>query len=239
MIEFNFSGCTALVTGGSQGIGLAIARRLAQAGAEVHITGTRESSEDYEGDLSGLHYHRLRLQSEEERREVCERFAALDILINNAGMASDDEYTMSGFHRVMDVNLNAVADICFQLKPLLASTKGAIVNIGSCASFLGIRRQPAYTASKAALLGFTRAIADEWIGDGVRVNMLAPGFVETRIIQSVADNPAASDGAKRAIPARRFGRPDEIATAVLFLASENASYIVGQSLVVDGGLMLR
>ena len=160
-------------------------------------------------------------------------------MINNAGQGRADEYSRDGYQQVIEVNLNAAAELCYLFHPALRERGGAIVNIGSCASFLGIAHAPAYTASKAGLLGFTRAVADQWARDGVRVNLVAPGFIATRMIEERSEDEKKSSALLRTIPARRFGTPAEVAVAALFLASEQASYITGQSIVVDGGLMIR
>jgi 3-oxoacyl-[acyl-carrier protein] reductase len=146
---------------------------------------------------------------------------------------------MEGYGRVIEVNLNAAAELCYLFYPVLRDRGGAIVNVGSCASFIAIGYAPAYTASKTGLLGFTRAVADQWARDGVRVNLVAPGFIETRMTAAVRADERKAGNTLRAIPVRRFGTPAEVAAAALFLASPQASYITGQSIVVDGGLMLR
>lgn len=238
-IRFDYANKTVLVTGGTQGIGLAVASAFAQAGASVHITGTRDTAAAYDGDLSAFTYHQTRLQDQDARRALANRFDRLDILINNAGMARDDEYTEAGYADVIEVNLNAVVALCYLFKDRLAEAQGAIVNVGSVGSFIGLRDRPAYTASKTAVLGFTRSIADMWAKDAIRVNMVAPGFVDTQIIAWAREDEAMHAAFLRSIPARRFGRPEEVAAAVLFLAAPEAGYIRGQSLVIDGGYLLR
>ena len=238
-IAFDFSDQVVLVTGGSQGIGLATAQAFSKAGARVHVTGTRASPGDYTDDLRSFTYHQVRMEVAEDRAQLCETIPAIDILVNNAGMARDDEYQPVGYQMVIEVNLNALVDLSYRFHDKLATARGAIVNIGSLASFIALRDRPAYTASKAAVLGFTRAIADMWAKDGIRVNMIAPCFVDTRIIEWAKADSERHKAFLKSIPARRFARPDEIATAVLFLASPEADYIRGQSLVIDGGYLLR
>lgn len=239
MIRFDFQGKRALVTGGTQGIGLGIAEAFADSGADVIVTGTRASAGEYPDDLSRFAYAQARLDRPADRAALVEAAGAIDILVNNAGQAHPDEYSMEGYGRVIEVNLNAAAELCYLFYPVLRDRGGAIVNVGSCASFIAIGYAPAYTASKTGLLGFTRAVADQWARDGVRVNLVAPGFIETRMTAAVRADERKAGNTLRAIPVRRFGTPAEVAAAALFLASPQASYITGQSIVVDGGLMLR
>lgn len=239
MIRFDFRGKRALVTGGTQGIGLCIAEAFAEAGADVIVSGTRGSASDYGHDLSRFTYVRARMDQSADRAALFVAAGAIDILVNNAGQSHSDEYSMEGYGRVIEVNLNAAAELCYLFHPVLRDRGGTIVNVGSCASFIAIGHAPAYTASKTGLLGFTRAVADQWARDGVRVNMVAPGFIETQMTAEVRGDERKAGNTLRAIPVRRFGTPPEVAAAALFLASPEASYITGQSLVVDGGLMLR
>jgi 3-oxoacyl-[acyl-carrier protein] reductase len=239
MIRFDFTDKTVLVTGGGQGIGLAIASAFADAGARVHITGTRAQASDYDSDLSRFAYHQLDLRQPASRAALVERFAGLDVLVGNAAHVGSDEYNIDGFSETIEANLNASADLCFRFHGQLKRRNGCVIMTGSVASFISLRRTPAYTASKAGLLGLARALADQWAHDGVRVNVVAPGFVETRMTEWAREDDAAHSALLKTVPARRFGRPEEIAPAVLFLASPEASYITGQSLAIDGGLLLR
>lgn len=233
------NGKTVLVTGGTQGIGHAAAVAFRDAGATVHISGTRGGPGDYDDDLSGMIYHRADMARPDDRAALAGSIPALDVLVNNAGMGAADEYALEGFERVLEVNLTAVMDLCLRFHDLLAAAKGSVVNVGSLASFLAIKEAPAYTASKAGLLGLTRALGDKWSADGVRVNMVAPGFIATRMTQRSRVDPEFEKRLLKAIPMRRWGEPAEIADAILFLASPAASYITGQSLAIDGGLLLR
>lgn len=233
------SGKRALVTGGSQGIGHATAAALAALGADVTVTGTRASFADYEAPLDGVAYVQADLSDPAARSALAARFSALDVLVNNAGGGSTNEYDQASFEAVIDLNLNAVMDLSVRLFPLLKASRGAIVNVGSLASFLALKETPAYTASKAGLLGLTRALGDKWAPDGVRVNLVAPGFIATRMTERMRVDAGYEARLLKAVPMRRWGEPSEIADAILFLASPAASYITGQSLAIDGGLMLR
>ncbi len=232
-------GLSVLVTGGTQGIGKAVAEQFTTLGARVTVTGTRSHISCYDDPPADVAYIQADLTWPEARAEVAAHFHDLDVLINNAGRGSAREYEQDEFESVIDTNLNAVMDLSVRLHPLLKATRGSIVNVGSLASFLALKETPAYTASKAGLLGLTRALGDKWATDGVRVNLVAPGFIATRMTEGARQNPEREKRLMKAIPMQRWGDPAEVAQAILFLASPAASYITGQSLAIDGGLMLR
>ncbi len=233
------TGKKALVTGGSQGIGHATAAALQALGAEVTVTGTRAGFADYDAPLAGVAYIQADLATPAARAALAAQFPALDVLVNNAGGGSANEYDQEQFEAVMDLNLNAVMDLSVRLFPALKVGGGSIVNVGSLASFLALKETPAYTASKAGLLGLTRALGDKWATEGVRVNLVAPGFIATRMTERMRVDKDYEKRLLKAVPMRRWGQPEEIAEAIVFLASPAASYITGQSLAIDGGLMLR
>lgn len=232
-------GLSVLVTGGTQGIGKAVAEQFLRLGAKVTVTGTRSHISCYDDPPDGVTYLQADLTWPEARAEVAAHIEHLDVLVNNAGRGSPREYEQEEFEHVIDTNLNAVMDLSVRLHPLLKATKGSIVNVGSLASFLALKETPAYTASKAGLLGLTRALGDKWATDGVRVNLVAPGFIATRMTEGARQNPDREKRLMKAIPMQRWGEPEEVAQAIVFLASPAASYITGQSLAIDGGLMLR
>ena len=235
-----FEGRHVLVTGGSQGIGYATACAFADAGAHVAVTGTRERADAYEDDLSRFLYLQCDLADPAQREALVVRLPKMDVLVNNAGgSGGPDEYELEAFRRTMELNLIAIHDLCERFLPALEDGGGAVVNVGSCASFLSYPKAPAYTASKTALLGLTRAQGDAWAERGVRSNMVAPGFIRTRMTAGIDANESLKGKLLRTIPMRRFAEPGEVASVILFLASDAASYVTGQSIVVDGGLLLH
>lgn len=240
-MTFDFTGKHVLVTGGSQGIGLAIADGFHAAGAHVRITGTRPSADDYDGDLGAFTYHQIDLADPDARRTLCEDITSLDVLVNNAGLSNGGgaEFEMEGFRHTMEVDLVAPADLAFQFAEKLSAGGGSIINVGSSASFLAIRDVPGYTASKSGLLGLTRALADKWAPKGIRVNLVAPGYIATQLTGGLQQLDGFTENLKRVVPLKRWGEPRDVAPAVLFLASDHAAYITGQSIIIDGGLMLR
>lgn len=244
MMSFDFTGKTVLVTGGSQGIGRATALAFQVAGANVHITGTRAGAADYDESLDGLTYHAVNMADAAARAALVDAVGALDVLVNNAGTGRANEYDQAQFDEVLAVNLGAVMDLSTRFHPALKAAAAAhggaaIVNTGSLSSFLALKESPAYTASKAGLLGLTRALADKWAPDGIRVNLVAPGFIRTRMTAGARRDENYEARLLKAVPLRRWGEPREVAEPILFLASSAAGYITGQSLAMDGGLMLR
>ena len=238
----DFAGRVVLVAGGSSGIGLGTARRFELAGAEVHVTGTRASAAEYPGgDLDGLAFHQLDVADPGAAEELAAEFDALDVLVPSVGTVAygGAEYDIDTFRHVIDVNLNGVMALCTAFRPQLTDAEGAsIVMIGSTSSFIATPGQPAYSASKGALVTLTKSLAAAWAKHDIRVNGVAPGFVNTKLTSRSHDDPDVYDSTISRIPMRRWGEPEEMGDAALFLASSMASYITGQMLLVDGGITL-
>ncbi|CCE08901.1 putative oxidoreductase; Glucose/ribitol oxidoreductase [Bradyrhizobium sp. STM 3843] len=249
--KFKLNGQIALVTGGGQGIGLACVEALAEAGAEVVIA-DRDPKLAAAGQAElkgkGLDTETVIMDVTDSARvtevadELVGRFGKVDILVNNAGIARSETpaETVTDEHwlNVIDVNLNGTFWCCRAFgKHMLAAKSGNIVNIGSMSGFIVNKPQEQcfYNASKAAVHHLTKSLAAEWGARGVRVNAVAPTYIETPLNAFVKTNPRMYDAWIGGTPMARMGRVDEIASVVLFLASEAASLMTGSVVVVDGG----
>ena len=243
----DLSGKVALVTGSSRGIGRAAALRLAAAGAAVALNATKDASEaqtaiESAGGVCSVHVADVADPAETAAmvQAVIERHGGLDFLINNAGVTRDTlalRMSDDDWRRVIDVNLTGAFN-CTRaaLKHMVRRRAGRIVNIGSVVGYRGNPGQANYTASKSGLIGMTRSIALEVGSRGVTANVIAPGYIETDMTLEVAET--SLNAVREMIPAGRLGTPEDVAEAVLFLCSDEAAYITGQTLPVDGGLAL-
>jgi 2-dehydro-3-deoxy-D-gluconate 5-dehydrogenase len=247
--SFRLDGKTALVTGAATGIGASIAIGLAQAGASVACHGNRRAATGtaaaigaqaaaFQADLSSTE------GAQQLFAEVVAKFGPVDILINNAGMILRDvaeNFSLEAWQEVLQVNLTSV----FQLSQLAGrdmirrNAPGKIVNIASLLSFQGGIRVPAYAASKGGVAQLTKALANEWSGRNIQVNAIAPGYIATTNTEPLQADEIRNRQILERIPAGRWGQPEEIAGAALFLASPASNYVTGHVLVVDGGWMGR
>jgi NAD(P)-dependent dehydrogenase (short-subunit alcohol dehydrogenase family) len=243
---FSLAGRVALITGGGTGIGLEIARCMVLTGATVIITGRRESVlQESAADLGvGAKYivnDVCDLSAIDALVEQVEAtYGPLDILVNNAGINMKKpalEVTDEDFSRIIHTNLNAVFALTrAAAKRMVARRSGTILMISSMAAYYGIDRVVAYAASKSAVEGMVKVLASEFSAQGVRVNAIAPGFIETEMSRTAMNSdPDRRDRAMRRTPMGKFGRPEDIGQAAVFLASDAARYITGVSLPVDGG----
>jgi NAD(P)-dependent dehydrogenase (short-subunit alcohol dehydrogenase family) len=251
MEKFKLDGKTALVTGGGQGIGLACVEALAEAGARVVIAdrdGSIAAQGQAEMKAKGHATETVLMDVTDSARvtqvadELVARYGRVDVLVNNAGIARSETpaETVTDEHwlNVLDVNLNGTFWCCRAFgKHMLAAKAGNIVNIGSMSGFIVNKpqEQAFYNASKAAVHHLTKSLAAEWGARGVRVNAVAPTYIETPLNAFVKNSPRMYDAWIGGTPMARMGRVDEIASAVLFLASEAASLMTGSVVVVDGG----
>lgn len=244
MGDLDFSGKTVLVVGGSSGIGNGIAQAFRTRGAAVHVWGTRATAADYAGeegsDLTGLHYANVDASDFEKVASVAPAFSKLDTLILAQGIVlyKRGEYQMDGFQKVMNVNIGSLMACATKFHPMLKETQGSLITVSSTAAYHATIGNPAYNASKAGAVALTRTLAVAWAGDGIRVNGIAPGLVDTKLTRVTTKNPERLAASLQGIPAKRLGTPEDMAGAALFLASPLAAYIYGQTIPVDGGLIL-
>lgn len=236
---FDFKNKQVLVTGGSSGIGRAIAEAFAAAGATVTVTGlTTDEVNAFRRDAAkSLQAVELDVADEQQVEHVARRFARLDVLVNCAGMILRDgrEHNVDGFAQVVDVNLNGTLRMCVACRPRMVAAGGSVVNLASMLSFFGSGHQPAYSASKGGIAQLTKSLAIAWAPDGVRVNALAPGWIETALTAPLVADAARSAPILSRTPLARWGRPNDVAGAALFLCSPAAAFITGVILPVDGG----
>lgn len=246
----DMTGRTALVTGGSRGIGRAVCLELGRRGANIVFSyaGNQAAAEETLGLLSdaGAAARAIKADvteaasADELVKTAQEAFGGVDILVNNAGITRDKlamRMSEEDFDRVVATNLKG-AFLCTKavLRPMMRARHGAIVSMSSVVGLRGNAGQANYAASKAGLIGMTKSIAREVAGAGIRVNAVAPGFIATDMTDAMPE--AAREATLSQIPAKRLGDPEDVARAVAFLASEDARYITGQVLAVDGGMSM-
>ena len=244
----NLSGKVALVTGSTRGIGRATAEKLAQAGASVVITGR---SEDRASEVAkeinektgsetfavGMDLG-IRESVEEAFNKITERFGGVDILVNNAGMNRDTLFLrmkLEDWEEILRVNLTGTFLVTqLAVKGMIRKRWGRIINMSSVVAFIGNVGQANYSSAKAGLIGFTKTLAKELASRNITVNAIAPGFIETDMTEVLPEE--IKEGFLKQIPAGRFGKPEDVANVVLFLASDLSSYITGEVIHVNGGL---
>ena len=240
---------TALITGATRGIGKGIAEVFAQHGANVAFTysSSVEAATALENDLQSLGVKAKGYQSnaanfdaaQELAKNVIEEFGGLDILINNAGITKDNllmRISEEDFDKVIEVNLKSVFNLTKAvIRPMMKQRSGSIINMSSVVGVKGNAGQTNYAASKAGILGFTKSVALELGSRNIRCNAIAPGFIETEMTGALPEETVNTW--REAIPLKRGGSPEDIANACVFLASDMAAYITGQTLNVDGGML--
>lgn len=243
MNELDFSGKTVLVVGGSSGIGNGIAHAFRERGASVQVWGTRPTAADYKGvegsDLEGLAYAQVDVG---DRAQIDQAWDtdSLDVLVLCQGtvLYKRGEFQPAGWDRVMAVNLDSLMACANKFHDALAAAKGVIIIVSSVSGYTSNRGNPAYAASKAGAISLTKTLGEAWARNDIRVVGLAPGLVDTKLTKVTTEHPERREGALRSIPLGRMGTPQDMAGAALFLASPLAAYVVGQTLIVDGGLSL-
>lgn len=246
---FRLEGKVALVTGAASGIGAALAQALAEAGAQVAVHGNRRPADETAraignnaaafaadlGDPAG---------ADQLFRDVTERFGHIDLLINNAGTIHRDaavDFALDDWNRVLQVNLTSVFQLSQHVARSLIARKqgGKIVNIASLLSFQGGIRVPAYAASKGGVAQLTKALANEWAPHNIQVNAVAPGYIATTNTEALQQDETRNRQILERIPAGRWGLPEDLAGAVIFLCSRASDYVTGTVLTVDGGWLGR
>ncbi|MBV8353091.1 MAG: SDR family oxidoreductase [Verrucomicrobia bacterium] len=235
---FDLSGKTALITGGTGGIGSAIAHGLLAASCQVFAADLPRGEPASELD-DRIEVLPLDVSDTQSIDQLIARLDRLDILVNSAGIIRREaEYELDKFQQVVDINLTSTMRMCLACKPLLARRGGSIVNIASMLSFFGAGLAPAYSASKGGVAQLTKSLAIAWATDQIRVNAVAPGWIATPLTQRLQDDPVRSAAILARTPLNRWGRPQDLAGAVVFLCSPAANFITGVILPVDGGYLI-
>ena len=249
--QFKLDGKVAIVTGSARGLGQAMAVGLAEAGAEIALVDILDMTESKER-IEKLGRQCIAIPADLSKKEcvdeivstTVQQLGGIDILFNNAGIirrASFTEFTEKDWDDVMNVNLKSLFFLCQAAARQFVSqgTGGKIINIASLLSFQGGILVPSYTASKSGVMGLTRLLACEWASHNINVNAIAPGYMATRNTQPLRDDPVRNKMILERIPAGRWGSPDDLKGAVVFLASEASCYMHGYTLAVDGGWLAR
>ena len=242
-MNINLQGQQALITGGTSGIGRAAALALAACGCSVAVTGvTAREVAAFEDDpaCAGIAAFQLDVVDNAAVIALVGRFTQLDILVNAAGIGGQGpaEFTDEGFMRSIDINLSGTMRVCYAARAALSRHGGAIVNIASMMSFFGSATAPAYSAGKGAVVQFTKSLAVGWAESGIRVNAVAPGWIDTPMTKPLQDDEQRNGRVMGRSPMKRWGRPEEIAAGIVFLCSPMASFVNGVVLPIDGGYMV-
>ena len=243
-VSFDFNGANVLVTGGTSGIGFAIASAFADAKATVTVTGTRADASHYDTDLSRFTYRQLEMRDGDAIDALAANLDTLDVLVNNAGANFPDgldEWSPEGFQASLAMNVEGAQRLSVRSREALAKSSMAggasVVNVISMMTYRATTIVPGYSSSKAALLALTRNLALHWVNDGIRVNAVAPGLIDTPMTAPMKPFPEMLEGELAKQMMRRMGTPEEIAAAVLFLSSAASSFTTGTALAIDGGYL--
>jgi len=239
---FDLTGRTALVTGSTRGLGLAIARALAGAGARVAINGrARETVEACAAELENAIAAPFDVTDEASVAAGIARLGPVDVLVNNAGMTMRrplEEFSLDEWRRIVDVNLTSAFLVARAVAPgMIGRGRGKIVNVCSVTSEAARETVAPYAATKGALKMLTRSMCAEWARHGIQANGLGPGYFRTELTEPLQADPVFDDWLRKRVPAGRWGEPSELAGAVIFLASAASDFVNGQILYVDGGLL--
>jgi 2-deoxy-D-gluconate 3-dehydrogenase len=248
---FDLSGKTALVTGAARGLGKAMAVGLAEAGADVALVTNSSSADEVKKEIEALGRRALTITADlgdesvlsDVVKQTVDYFGRIDILVNNAGIIRRTpaaDHAAQDWHDVININLNSVFFLCQLVgREMLKQKSGKIINIASMLSFQGGITVPGYAASKHGVAGITKALANEWASQGIQVNAIAPGYMETDNTEKLRQDPVRSKQILERIPAGHWGTPEDLKGPVVFLASAASDYMNGHVLAVDGGWMVR
>jgi 3-oxoacyl-[acyl-carrier protein] reductase len=243
-LSFDFADTSVLVTGGTSGIGHAVALGFARAGASVTVTGTRASANEYDTDLSLVEFSQLDMRDRAEVDALASRLGTVDVLVNNAGANFPDgldEWSPEGFSAALELNVAGAMRLTVGARQALAGSSMAggasVVNLVSMTAFRSTTIVPGYSAAKAALTALTRNLAVHWAGDGIRVNAVAPGLIDTPMTAPMRAFPELLEAEVGRGALRRMGTPREVAAAVMFLSSDVSAFTTGSVVAVDGGYL--
>ncbi len=227
-----------LVTGGTRGIGAGVARSLASAGWSVIAASASQSEIDAFKPHERIVTRLLDVTDQTSVDGAFRDLTQLDALVNCAGiLRRGDEYNIDVFSHVLDVNLTGTMRCCLAAYPLLAETSGSIVNTASMLSTFGGPLVPAYSASKGGVAQLTKALAGKWAKERIRVNAIAPGWIETEMTEGIRDDPVRAAEIMARTPMKRWGKPEEVGALVNWLLSENAAFVTGSVYPIDGGYL--
>ncbi|MDB5388958.1 MAG: short-chain dehydrogenase/reductase [Planctomycetaceae bacterium] len=235
---FDFQNRHVLITGGTSGIGRALAIAFRNAGANVLVTGVRHDEiVAFSSQVSGIAAVLLDVRNDSDIVQLAAAQPRLDVLVNCAGMIlrNGAEFSVERFAEVVDVNLTGTMRLCSAFHTHLAVSRGCIVNVASMLSIFGSGFAPAYSSSKGAIAQLTKSLAIAWAPEGIRVNAVAPGWIETALTQPLQENPARREAITLRTPLGRWGKPEDLTGPVLFLCSPAAAFMTGVIMPVDGG----
>ncbi len=243
-VEFDFTGTRVLVTGGTSGIGHAIASEFSAAGASVTVTGTRPSAHEYDTELAAFAYRHLLLGEPDSVDALIESLDGLDVLVNNAGAnlpGGQNEWSPEGFADAVAINLIGPMRLTVGCRRLLFASEleggASVVNLASMSAFRSQTVVPGYGSAKAGMVNLTANLARKWARKGVRVNALAPGMIQTPMTAQMSEHPELLDAELSRIPMQRLGTTDDLVGVALFLSSSASRYLTGHTIAVDGGYL--